>query len=353
MRKVLSVALLAWSAAAGVGCDRAISPAEAKTSVATAHKVELGTIERGPVDRPIKSSGLVRAKQSQNLAFKVGGSLVSVAVEEGQSVKKGQTLARIDPTEYSASADQARRSVEKAERDLSRARSLAREGVVPKATLDDAETAAAVARSSVSITGFQERHTVLTAPAAGIVEARLAEPGEVVAPGRPILSFLGTDRGWVVDVSLTDKDATRARVGQRAWVKLDADEGPPIEARVGDISRIGNLATGTFSAEIVLPQALPFAPRNGLTAKVSIERRELPAAVVPLSALVDGQADSAAVFVAEDGVARRHAVRIAFLLGDKAALATDIPSAGSVVIRGAHELVDGAAVEVVPSEAGR
>ncbi|NUP10945.1 MAG: efflux RND transporter periplasmic adaptor subunit [Polyangiaceae bacterium] len=338
---------------AAAGCDRAVPVAEAKAVDAAPRDVVVAPVERGPVNRPVRASGLVRPKQAHNLSFKVGGSIRSVEVEEGAHVKKGQVLARLDPTEYSASAEQARRSSEKAERDLVRARTLQHEGAIPKSNLDDAETAAAMARSTVSIAGFNERHTVLLAPAAGIVESRLAEPGEVVSPGRPIVAFLGTDRGWVVDVALTDKDAVALRSGQAAVVTLDALPGVPIAATIGDVARVGNVATGTFNAEIVLPHELPIEPKSGLVAKVSIDRLVHPAAVVPIEALVDGEADRAAVFTVDAGKASRKTVRVEFLTEKTAALSTDLAGLDNVVVRGCHDLVDGAPVAVASAGGGR
>jgi multidrug efflux pump subunit AcrA (membrane-fusion protein) len=227
MRRLRNIVFLR-SAAGGLalgalsGCSPEIPEASASTRDRPVAVVEVEPVRAGPLSDPVRVSGLTRSRQTQSLAFKVGGVLSAVLVEPGQRVKRGQVLATVDPAEFSASAAQAKDGLAKADRDLARATALSREGAIPKATLDDAATAASLARESLRVATFNERHTLLVAPAAGVVDRRLVEPGEIVAPGRPVVAFLGTERGWVVDVALSDRQAATLETGQEARVSFDA-----------------------------------------------------------------------------------------------------------------------------------
>lgn len=330
------------------GCDRAVPDvAASEATAAPAKPVTLAPVERGEVPRPIRAAGLVTPKHNADMAFKVGGVVSAVLVEDGTRVKKGQVIARVDPTEYSAGASQAKRSLDQAERDLSRAKALHADKTLARAQLEGAETAAAIAKSQYAAAAFNEKHTVLTAPSDGVIERRMVEPGEVVSPGRPVARFLGTERGWMVTAAVSDRDAVRLASGSVAHVVLDAAPEKPIEATLTDVARIANPRTGTFEVEITLPKALPFEPRSGLVAKIVIPTTERPAATIPLGALVDGDRDKAFVFVPDGGKAKRVPVRIAFLAGDKAALREDIAGYEAVVVEGQNELVEGAALRVV------
>jgi membrane fusion protein, multidrug efflux system len=339
----------AWLLGAA-GCAPEVSVASATTRERAVPRVEVEPLRPGPLPRPVRVSGLTRSRQTQSLSFKVGGVLSAVLVEPGQRVKRGQVLAMIDPAEYSASAAQAKDGLAKADRDLARASALSREGAIPKATLDDAATAANLARESARVATFNERHTLLVAPAAGVVESRLVEPGEVVAPGRPIVAFLGTERGWVVDVALSDREAASVSSGQEVRVVFDALPGATVVGKLGDVARVGSPATGTFKAEVLLPELLPLTIRSGLVARATLDRTEPASAVVPVGALVDGVGREAAVFLLEDGVARRRAVTVGAFADGFAALTTPLPASASVVVRGASELTDGAPVLVVETE---
>jgi RND family efflux transporter MFP subunit len=332
-------------------CDRAVPEvAASEASGEPAQPVTLAKIDRGEVERPIRAAGLVTPRHNADMAFKVGGVVSAVLVEDGTRVKKGQVIARIDPTEYSAGAAQAKRSLDQAERDLSRAKALHADKTVARATLEGAETAEAIARSQYAAAAFNERHTVLTAPSDGVIERRMVELGEVVAPGRPVARFLGTERGWIVSAAVSDRDALRLPGGGVARVVLDAAPDKPLEGTITDVARLANPRTGTFQVEITLPRELPFEPRSGLVAKVTIPTVERPPATVPISALLEGDRDKAFVFVADGGKAKRVPVRVAFLTADRAALSADIAGYDAVVVEGQTELVDGAPLRAAGQE---
>lgn len=335
------------TALGATGCEPSMREAEAKPRAASEpHRVTLAPVEHGEVSRPVRAVGVVAAKQTADLSFKVGGVVSVVGVEEGSVVKKGQVLARVDATEVSAGAAQAKSSLEKAQRDATRLRALHADRTIALAELQNAETALAVAKSTLTAASFNERHTVLVAPDDGVIEQRLAEPGEVVAPGRPIVRFLGKKRGFVVHASLSDRDVVAFDVGAKAEVTIDAVPDRTLPSAISDISRIASARTGSFDIEIPLPSDLPFSPRAGLSAKVKLLRTERPAATVPLAAIVDGDGGRAFVFAEDGGKVKRLPIRVAFLFSDRAAVNEGLEGVTQVVVAGASELSDGADVVV-------
>lgn len=324
------------------GCDPAAAAAAPPDE---ALPVRTAEVAHGPVDRPVRAAGLVAAKDEWDLAFKVGGLLAAVEVHQGQAVRRGQVLARLDPTEVAAGVRQAREGLEKARRDATRVASLVAAESAPRQAGEDARTALAVAEAALAAAEFNLRHATLTAPDDGWIDRRLAEPGEVVAPGRPIVHLSGQGRGFVVRAALPDRDALGLAVGTPATVILDARPGEPLRGRVAERSRSAGRGTGTYQVEIQLEGGAPLL--SGLTAKVEIARRVAAAGAVPLAAVVDGDGETGAVFTVEAGRARRVPVRIAFLQGDRAVLAGGVEGVGRVVTDGAPRLADGRAVRVV------
>jgi RND family efflux transporter MFP subunit len=305
-------------------------------------------VTRGALPAPVRAAGTVRPKDERMLSFKVGGLVSRVRVNAGDRVRRGQVLAELDATELLAGVRQAREGLAKAERDRDRAGTLAAEEVVPRALAEDAETATRVAHAGAEAAEFNLRRAVLTAPDDGWVEERLAEPGEVVGPGFPVLRVSGGGRGFVVRASLPDREVMGLRLGQRALVAIDARPGSPLHGAVSEIARRASRATGTYDVEIRLDPEGATDLLSGLTAKVEIARDlEVPAAV-PLGALVEADGAGGAVFAVEGGKARRVPVRIAYLLGDRAVLADALPGVSGVVTDGAAKLADGTAVHLVP-----
>ena len=347
----------AFAAAVAVpiaGCDRAIPDAAAQTAPKPASPdgtkavpVSLVPVERGPVDRPLHAGGVLKQKSELDLAFTVGGVVAVLLVDEGSRVHRRQVLAELDATEVGAAAAQAREAVAKADRDLSRVRSLHTTGALPLVDLQNAETGAAVARAQLSAADFAARHAVIVAPDDGIIDQRLAEKGEVLAPGRPVFRMSGRSKGAVVRVALTDKDALGLAVGDGAVVQLDADPDLRLPAKISAFATVASPMTGTFDVEVKL-DAPPKVLLSGMTVKVTIPRTETPHATVPLASLVGADGKSAFVYLAVNGHAKRAPVQVAFVTGDRAALAQGLDGVGQIVGAGAALLEDGAAVDIRP-----
>ena len=347
-------------AAAIAGCHAASpDPAAAEKKAAVgggaAIAVKLAAVTAGPVDRPIHGTGVVRSKSEADLSFKVGGVVTSVLVEEGARVKRGQVLARLDPTEVDAALRQAKEGAAKAERDRDRVRRLHASGALPVAELENAETAVSLSRAAVDAATFNVRRSVIVAPDDGRVDRRMLEPGEIVAPGRPAFHVSGSSRGAIVKIGLVDRDVLRVREGDEARVILDAKPDDPMTGRVAQIATVATSGVGTFDVEVLLDASAAGSASgvnglpSGLTAKVEIRHAEQVAGIVPIGALVEGDGADAAVFVAEQGHAKRVPVKLAFLLDGRAALAAAPFAPGSTVIEaGAAQLEDGSLVRVLP-----
>lgn len=319
--------------------------------------VRLASVANGPLDRPIRGTGVVRLKSEADLSFKVGGVVSAVLVEEGARVKKGQVLARLDPTEVDAALRQAKEGLAKAERDLARVRSLHASGALPVSEQENAETGASLARAAVDAASFNAQRAAVVAPDDGRVDRRMIEPGEVVAPGRPVFHVSGRSKGAVVRVALVDRDVLRVREGDDASVLLDARPDAPLPGKVTQIATVATPGVGTFEIEVSLDGTKPQPGAreveelllSGLTAKVEIRHVEEVAGIVPIAALVDGHGTDASVFLVDHGRAHRVPVKVAFLLDGRAALsAAPLPPRASVVEAGAARLEDGTPVRVLP-----
>lgn len=339
----------AWMWGLGLVVGLSGCRAEADALAQPAHDAEevpvrIAAIQKGPIERSLRGTGTIRPKREIDLAFKVGGVVSEVRAVEGTRVRKGDVLARVDPTEVRAAVVQSEQSVAKAERDLERVRQLHASGSLAVSELQNAETAAAVYRAGLSAAMFNLKMSVLVAPEDGRVERRMLEPGEIIGPGRPVFRLGGMSKGSIVRAPLSDRDAMRAKLGMAARVVVDA----PQALLSGHISQIASAATpgtGAFDVEITIDDPREFA--SGLTAKVDVPYEENAAAIVPVGAIASGQGDRAAVFVVDKGVARRKDVRIAFLAHDRVALQESLDGYTDVVEAGVADLVDGAAVRIV------
>ncbi|MGD1889306.1 MAG: efflux RND transporter periplasmic adaptor subunit [Cyclobacteriaceae bacterium] len=122
-----------------------------------------------PDSEPISliASGVLASESEMNLSFKVGGIVQEVLVREGQSVQRGQLLARLDLAEINAQVSQARNALKKAERDLKRAENLYRDTVATLEQAQNAQTAYEVAKANLEIVEFNQRYATVVAPVTG------------------------------------------------------------------------------------------------------------------------------------------------------------------------------------------
>jgi RND family efflux transporter MFP subunit len=305
----------------------------------------------------VRAVGVLAPRNELRLSFKVGGVIETMAVEAGDRVQAGQTLAVLKRAEVDAAVAQASEGAEKARRDLERARQLRADEVATQEQVEDLTTAYNVARANLQAAQFNARFARIEAPADGVVLQRLARASELVQGGQPVLVLGATDAGWIVRAGLADRDAVRVNLGDAASISFDAF---PDRRFDGRITRIGSSAdpfTGTFEVEIdVAPGGVRFA--RGLVAKVEIALQGAAngtaQTLVPVTALVEANGPAATVYVldATEGIARRRQVTVGPIVGERVVVIEGLEPGEQVVTDGAAWLTDGRAVRVVGGPAG-
>lgn len=303
------------------------------------------------LSRPIRATGTLSSKEEVPLSFKIGGVVARLEVEEGARVPAGRRLASLERPEIDAAVAKALAAAEKADRDLARARALHADSVVTLEVLQNAETGARVAASDLEIARFNLRHAEITAPSDGVILRRLAEPGQLVAPGTPILYFGATGKGTVVRAGLVDREVVRVALDDPAEIGFDAF---PDRQWTGRVTRKGSAATpgvGTYEVEIRLDRPITDDAgtselASGLVAEVTIHpRRTERVAQIPTVALIEGNGDRATVWsLGPDLAPRRHAIRIVGLEDDRVFVGSGLEGIERIVTDGAAYLTESSRV---------
>jgi len=339
----LSAAAAVVVAACGGASGKTVPDPAAATLVRTA------PVTQEVLAPPVVVTGTLGPKEEIALSFKIGGVVSRVLVDAGARVRAGNVLAALDLSEIDAAVTRAQSAADKTERDLLRARRLYGDSVVTLAQLQDAETGAQVARADLETARFNRRYAVIVAPASGVILRRHSEPGELVAPGAPVLVLGSNSRGAVVRIGLADRDVVRVRRGDRAVVRFDALPDREFTGRVTEIAAAAEPNTGTYGVEIAVPEAAGLA--SGLVGQVEIRPSTgRMTTLVPIEAVLEADDTEATVYaLSRDGTrAERWRVTIAFIAGDRVAVERGLEGVTAVVTDGAAYLNDGAAVRVAP-----
>ena len=326
---------------AGCGARTPPPPVDDRLTIA------LATVEPATAGTGLTVTGTVRFKRETQLAFSTAGRIAAIAVREGDHVGAGQLLARLDPTGLDAAMAAARAEAVRTDADRARMASLVAQGWVTRSRMESAEATAAAARSKVTQAAFDERLGRIASPAAAVVLRRVAEPGQMVAAGTPILTIGEIGSGYVLRLPVSDADLAGIHLGAPATVALPALSATPVVGVVSEIAARGDDRTGTFQVEVRLPN-LP-GLRSGLIGTASLAG---PPAVagpveVPTSAVVGARADEGLVYVYRaNGTVAARVVQLG-PVGDRSVTVTGGLASGERVARsGVERLRDGMKVRL-------
>lgn len=332
LRSALVSALLALAACSG--------EADAPSATPDAPLVEVVSVQPSSAAGAVRASGLVGYRREPPLAFAAPGVVVSITVDAGDTVRRGQRLATLRRTSVGANADEAALARANAERDLARAQELFERGFISQARLDEARLAVERTRDS----------SVITAPADGVILRRTAEPSQTLNAGAPVLVLGETRSGIVVRAPIASAEAARIRVGDAAQVRVNELGEAALTGRVTRVGAKGDSSTGAFEVEIEVANGAQL--RSGMVAQVDITpaaptTNQVAAMLVPTLSLLDARADQGVVFVVdENSVARRRAVRTAGVTQNGVIVLEGLAAGDRVISAGAAYVRDGETVRI-------
>jgi len=304
-------------------------------------------------------SGEIRARHEIDLAFRVGGKLAARLVDAGAEVKPGQALARLDPADLESAAAAARAQLAAAESDLETARSereryaglLARKFVSQAAfdgkdnAFNSARARLEQARAQTRISGNQAAYGTLASDVAAVVTAVLAEAGQVVAAGQPVMRLARPEEKEVAIV-VPEGQVAALKAAKQLTVHLWAAPEIALTGQLREVSPAADPATRTYAARIRL-LAPPPAVQLGMTARVSLDHATDGPLLVPLTAVVD-RGNGPQVWVVKDGKIEARGVRVAAFRDDGVALADGLSEGELIAVAGTNKLVAGQAVVPQP-----
>ncbi|MFC2969879.1 efflux RND transporter periplasmic adaptor subunit [Acidimangrovimonas pyrenivorans] len=309
--------------------------------------------------------GTVTARVETDLGFPRIGTVAERTVRLGDVVKKGEVLARQDPTELDADLRAAEAGVTVAEAQAKSARDAARRVDELVARGVDSAAAAQTAHSSLAAAEAQLEQAraalarardardlaVLKAPQDGVITHVYAEPGATLAAGRPVLRLAGTDQREIV-IDLTEQDVAGLSPGAVFHVRLEAAPQIEAEATLRAIDPIADPATRTRRLHLSLDPVAPIiAFRLGALALVEPVAETHARTTLPVTALIGGaQGDKGAVWVVTRtadkmrGTVHRTAVTLGERAGDRVLILSGIKPGDEVVTKGVNSIADGQAV---------
>lgn len=314
------------------------------------------TAERGSLPGVVVASGEIEARRRVNVSPKRQGLLEELLVDEGDTVTKGQLLARMDPGDFRDRMDelkalerQAQADFEARRADFQRRERLFQREAISAADRDDFR--ARYLTSKASLAAAQERiqqrsvegsELLIRAPFDGVITQRFAEPGAFVTPtttasataGATSSSIVELSQGLEVAAKVPESDIGRIRVGQTASVRVDAFPDQRFSARVREIAprAIKTDNVTSFVVELDLTDPAPDL-RIGMTVDVDFQTgRTATSTLVPTVAIVTENGKPGVLLVGERSQPRFEPVELGSSSGSQTAILSDLEPGTKVFI---------------------
>ena len=283
----------------------------------------------------------VVARETANLATTRSGTIESVLVGIGSRVRQGQVLVRLEASGVESAVARAEAQSVVARRTYDRLSNLERDGAATRQELDQAEAALRTAEAMRDEAYAAREYVALRAPFDGTVSARLADPGDLAVPGRPVLVVSGTG-GVKVEADLPAAMAEAVGDGERVTV-VESQGGRRWPATVRRVVPVIDLASHRFRVEATFDSSedLPVA---GYYVRLEIAGRGEASAWVPSDAIVR-RGQLSGVYVVADEAVRLRWIRTGRRTADAVEVLAGLTE-GSLVVRHPDPgLIDGAEVD--------
>lgn len=305
-------------------------------------------------------TGVVVARVQSDLGFRVPGKVLERLVDTGQTVKRGQPLMRLDPIDLALQAHAQQQAVAAAR---ARARQTADEerrnshlvavGAISASAYDRIKSLADTARAELNAAQAQANvarnttgYAALLADADGVVVETLAEPGQVVSAGQPVVRLAKAgQREAIVHLPET----LRPTLGSQAQARLYGHDTRVMAAKLRLLSDAADPLTRTFEARYVLQSAGGDAPLGStVTLSIADGTSTPPALAIPIAALHDpGQGPGVWVITGEPATVSWRTVHLLGLSDERARVSGNLKPGEQIVALGAHLLHEGEEVRVL------
>jgi RND family efflux transporter MFP subunit len=395
MNRLLGIVALSVVAgglsACGRGEDRPQAKAGEPITVTVVPVAAIDTAER------LEAGGVVAAPESASISSRIVATIAGIRVKAGDRVRAGDVLITLDARDVTEHTGQTRASAVAAEKALAHARTEQRAAEAEhrlatawqkriaalharnsatdqerdeaearlsavaarlagtEAGIESADAHLASARAAVGVATATESFTTMRAPFDGLVTERLTDPGNLAAPGVPLLR-IESDGARQVVVRVDEARAAYVHTSDRVTVLIDAaaehgEDDKGLEGVVAEVARAVGADQRAFTVKVSLPSTV--TARTGSFARVVFRGAPRQALLVPAHAIQrHGQVLS--VYVVQDGVARLRLIRVGTSSSEGVEVLAGLDAGESIVVSPLTRLVDGADVTVVnvPTRSG-
>nr|WP_246189390.1 efflux RND transporter periplasmic adaptor subunit [Pseudoxanthomonas kalamensis] len=328
----------------GPGGEKAQAKAGEEANV-DAVPVEVAKAAHRTVAASYSGTSTLEPRAESQVVAKTSGVALAVLVEEGQAVRAGQPLVRLDPDRPRLALAQITAQMRKLEANYARAQKLVNQQMISANDVDEIRYNLENVRAQYRAAQLELSYTTVTAPISGVIASRSIKTGNFVQINTPIFRIVDNSR-LEATLDVPERELVTMKAGQPVEMAVDALPGRTFTGVVARVAPVVDSGSGTFRVVCGFDGGDLLQP--GMFSRIRIDYdTRTDALVVPRVALLDDSQDSQAVYVVRDGKAVRVPIELGYLDGEWAEVRKGLQAGDQVVTAGKIALRDGSAVQVI------
>lgn len=352
IRKIILLALLAGLTACGGGAPEGAKDAaktagnadgEKKPEI-TAVPVETAQVAKRPIQASYNGTASLEAPNEAQVVAKTSGVLLKLLVEEGDRVRAGQVLAKIDPERPRLEVQRSEALLRKLEAEMNRSKELYDRKLVAADLYEKIRYDVATQKAQYDMARLELSYTDIVAPIDGVIASRSVKVGNLIQLNSSLFRLIDAEQLEAV-LNVPERELATMKKGAAVAMQVDALPGKTFTGTISRVSPVVDAGSGTFRVTCAFTSDDQLKP--GMFGRIGVVYdQRADALTVPRTALLEDQGETA-VFAVRDNTAVRVPVQIGYMSGDLAEIRSGLDEGESVVTAGKITLRDGTKVEVL------
>ncbi|MAN25475.1 MAG: hypothetical protein CME10_14520 [Gemmatimonadetes bacterium] len=306
--------------------------------------VKADSVLRGSMNSFIETYARLEAEREIKVMARATGFLTELLAEEGDWVKNGQVLVRLDKEELGLRLRQVKGDYNEAESNYKRIKVLHEKKMVSQSEFDVALLRYENSKLNLAEAELNFSHTDVKAPITGVVLLRMVELGALVGSGKELFTIADMDP-LLAKIHVPERRMFQLHAGQKAMVSVEALPEQSFKGSIRMISPMVEPESGTVKVTLEIPANSMLKPGMFCTVRIITDSR-LNTLIIPKKALVL-ETDIDDVYVVSDGKAQLVEVVTGYVEGDRVEILSGVDEGMRVITVGHEGLKDGSPVRIV------
>lgn len=297
----------------------------------------------------VELPGTMEPKQIVDVPAEQRGQVSEMLVVEGQEVKEGDVLMRLDAALLEAELNRSKAQASFDSRTLERMRELLERGVLNKSQVEEAEARSILSSTALDVAKTNLERATVYSPISGVLNTLIVDGGEYVQSGDPVARIIDVSSMKVV-IQIPERDVPFIRKGAGIKIVVDALGGRAFQGRVTYISELADPGTNTTRIEVTVANESRLL-HSGMIVRAQITRRIMSDVImVPLSSVIPLE-NGRQVYLVEDGKAVPRKVELGLIRGSEVQVVSGLTPGEQLIVAGHRNVGPGQLVNIVTVDA--